>query len=461
MATTKPTKPISTLPTTFGGTKTAYSASRISSGYEANVEEIIDGGNLNYSLAGTFERLEYLTTIADVLNATPVGKTVVVDSNNKYDYEQFTPYSEYQVAIASKSNKDLSNLDEDGKAVLRGLSGWNLFDHKWTDKLLNDQRWLRADTFSWQDGTVYKEAYDNLVDAIDGKTATTETIYGITITYYQADDGHKIVDVANVSAVENLYTATGVAWYYILDTTNQRFKLPRTKWGFVGLRDGVGKYVPAGLPNITGTVSSGGVYSTYDVSGAFTGSTNGGGSGATHGSAYNEQVQHTIFDASKSNSIYGNSTTVQQPSTQQYLYFYVGQFSQTATEQTAGLNSSLFNGKVDLDLDNINPSANAKSYFAGIGMPSNSYDNLTVGASGTTYTAPANGYFQASFNTDSSGFHYIHFVSGHLGTTFFDMTNSINGLLMYLPVLKGSTFLLSYGGVTFDNLKFIYAQGES
>ena len=42
-----------------------------------------------------------------------------------------------------------------------------------------------------------------------------------------------------------------------------------------------------------------------------------------------------------------------------YLYFYVGQFTQTATEQTAGLNAELFNGKVDLNLNNIDNANNA------------------------------------------------------------------------------------------------------
>lgn len=71
--------------------------------------------------------------------------------------------------------------------------------------------------------------------------------------------------------------------------------------------------IAAGLPNITGHVKSGGVYSSYDIDGAFTGTTNGSGNGATHQSSYNGQVQRTVFDASKSNSIYGNSTTVQPP----------------------------------------------------------------------------------------------------------------------------------------------------
>ena len=36
-----------------------------------------------------------------------------------------------------------------------------------------------------------------------------------------------------------------------------------------------------------------------------------------------------------------------------YLYFYVGEFTQTAIENTAGLNAGLFSGKADTDLGNV------------------------------------------------------------------------------------------------------------
>lgn len=240
-----------------------------------------------------------------------------------------------------------------GVSVKTKVNTHNLFDHKWCDYTLSDQSWLNADTFSWQDGTVYTQAYNHLVNDIQGKSASTEIIDGTTVTYYLADDGHKIVDVANVSAIETVYSSTGVAWYYVLDTTNQRFKLPRTKFGFTGVRDAVGNYVEAGLPNITGTFravdtaglglnASGAIYlaSSYD-----------NGSYAGGGGRPNSRADLGL-DASLSSSIYGSSTTVQPPTTQMYLYFYIGDFSQSATEQTAGLNSSLFNNKIDLDGNN-------------------------------------------------------------------------------------------------------------
>ena len=253
-------------------------------------------------------------------------------------------------------------------AISAAGTHFKLFHHDWFDYQLNDMAWLRADTFSWQDGTIYTEAYNHLVADVTNGTPQTETISGHTITYTLADDGHKIVSDANASEVEGLYNDTGVAWYYILDTTNQRFKLPRTKYGFTGLRDTVGKYVPESLPNIKGAMTPNGQYQglrATTASGAFRllNGTNGlSGESGSNAKGFD-------FDASRVSSTYQDDAPVQQRATQMYLYFYVGQFSQSATEQTAGLNTELFNVKMDRDMSNMNPSATAKEKIVGWGMP--------------------------------------------------------------------------------------------
>ena len=65
-------------------------------------------------------------------------------------------------------------------------------------------------------------------------------------------------------------------------------------------------------PNISGTVKSGGIFSTTEVTGVFTGSENGEfGDGATHYKTTNGQVQRTFFGSDKSNFLFGGSTTIQ------------------------------------------------------------------------------------------------------------------------------------------------------
>lgn len=74
-------------------------------------------------------------------------------------------------------------------------------------------------------GTMAQDASLSITDIV--YNTQTETIAGTTITYYLAVDGHKICLPDQETNIDAIYAATGVAWYYILDNVNQRFKLPR------------------------------------------------------------------------------------------------------------------------------------------------------------------------------------------------------------------------------------------
>ena len=244
-----------------------------------------------------------------------------------------------------------------------GSGGYHpdIFDWKWADHQVNDVQWLRADTFSWQDGDVYEAAYNHLADDVANGTIQNETIAGISISYYLAPDGHKITTPSLLNNVEQIYNATGVAWYYVWDNTNKRFKLPRTKFGVTGLRDTVGKYVAPGLPNITGSF---GIYLRSDwQNGAFYQSS---GNGYNTGGGVYGGASAIGFDASRSNALYGAATTVQSPATQMYLYFYVGEFTQTALENTAGVTTETLNSKADTDFGNVTSTGKARSVSWGI-----------------------------------------------------------------------------------------------
>lgn len=215
-------------------------------------------------------------------------------------------------------------------------AGAPLLTSIWTDHLLTDAAWKRADTFEWHDGRIYTAAYNHLISEWNkvGDNPETDTIGDTTVYYRLASDGHKICTTSQEDAVEAIYESTGVAWYYIVDTINERFKLPRTKWGFTGYRDEAGGYVAAGLPNITGTFGSNGTWATSDDK-LFTRASAGNESHGWDGST-TTRIQFTM-DASKYNSIYGNSNTVQPPATQMYLYFFVGNFVQQSEEEINNL----------------------------------------------------------------------------------------------------------------------------
>lgn len=228
-----------------------------------------------------------------------------------------------------------------------------LFTPIWADHILNNASYLRADTFSWQSGNVYISAYQHLVDDVNGITSETETVAGTTITFYRADDGHKIVLPDQETNVSAIYTTTGVAWYYVLDTTNTRFKLPRSKYNFVGLRDNVGNYVAESLPNINGTFTS--YKGGYGGGGAATGAFSISSDGSVVGSQAGEGGPATkaTFNAHNSSSTYQNDAPVQQRATQAYLYFYVGNTVQNETTVDVGEMTEALNGKADTDLSNV------------------------------------------------------------------------------------------------------------
>lgn len=232
----------------------------------------------------------------------------------------------------------------------------------WSDHLIYELSYLCADPFSWQDGNVYSAVYNHLVSDIDGKSTTTEG----SITYYLADDGHKIATAESHNAVADLYDETGVAWFYILDTTNHRFKLPRTKYTFNGWRGDVGDYIPESLPNIAGQIT--GIITNSPVAtGCINYTTTAEGVISTGASRQQGTVN---IDAFRSSSTYQDGAPVQQRGTQMYLYFYVGNYTPQAIEQTAGYAQTLTEMKANKNLDNLDSSAQAlfDSNYSGVSL---------------------------------------------------------------------------------------------
>lgn len=309
-----------------------------------------------YQAGGTFT---YSPTIASAIGGYPLGARL-----------WYTNPIGVSMIVRSTIENNTNNFLTDSSVI--GMAGegkpwerenflgytapYKLLQHSWFDYELDDMSWLNADTFSWQDGTVYSEVYSHLVSDIDDVTPTTELVGSYTITYYQAEDGHKIVMADQETTVQAIYGESGAAWYYILDTTNSRFKLPRVN----PAREELIQIIRAKGNGITvGVVDGDG--NNFGMLGGDTGHTiktradaygvavgdGGGTSTATASGGLGITADSTksgiVSDMADSTSVYKGK---------KYLYFYVGQYSQSATEQTAGLNTSLFNGKIDIDGEN-------------------------------------------------------------------------------------------------------------
>lgn len=288
---------------------------------------------------------------------------------------------------------------------------------------------------------------------------TIETINGIRIAYFTANDGHKIVLENQENNISNIYAASGIAWYYILDTTNQRFKLPRSKWNFVGLRDTVGNYVAPGLPNITGKFTKTGrfVYGdkdngTYYNSGALYGDDLQNGAQGCTQYGNGTGLRSIAFNAALSNSIYGASSTVQPPATQAYLYFYVGNTVQNETSVDVGEMTEAINDKVDLS--------------SSWGTLSTTYDDLTEPSNNgyVDITAPADGWLYYARRKDSGNSNTNMWAVNTSHTEAFQVEHDgyWGGTLVSIlfPVKKGNTIRFGRNNLTgnFMGCRFYYAQ---
>lgn len=113
--------------------------------------------------------------------------------------------------------------------------------------------------------------------------------------------------------------------------------------------------------------------------------------------------------------------------------------------------------KANINADNF--SVAGKAVLAGLSMPSSRYLDLTLGASGVSYTAPANGWlFLMKMATSAA--QNIHFSCNGREGIAWGSTNNVNVTLLF-PVHAGDVVVVSYNasGAT-KNFRFIYADGS-
>lgn len=119
--------------------------------------------------------------------------------------------------------------------------------------------------------------------------------------------------------------------------------------------------------------------------------------------------------------------------------------------------SLITSGGVNTDLSNL--SDTGKILMSEMGMPSEKYIDLALGTSGSTYTAPANGWIKLA-KVASGDKQYLGLFINNVIT--FNMVGWNNMETAFIcPVLKGDIFKVqySYGGTT-NIFRFYYAKGS-
>lgn len=255
-------------------------------------------------------------------------------------------------------------------------------------------------------------------------------------------------------------TDYGVCGKFVYDSTNNTVRLPKITGIIEGTTDAtaLGDLVEAGLPNIEGELKTfvdlgrdegTGAIRRVDDGSKYQGTNTGSGT----------KYDGFDFDASRSSSIYGNSTTVQPQTIKTLYYIVIATSTQTQIQVDIDEIATDLNGKADVDLTNCTDVADIK--MAHNAMPSDTYVDLTLGASDSQYVMPADGWLV--INKHSTGTNQYAKLLNQSNGLVIETRGPANNTLCacYIPVKKGDTIVVGYSaGGTLECFRFIYAKGS-
>ena len=330
-----------------------------------------------------------------------------------------------QVATGSETENNIINDIELNNP-------YSLFDSKYSDHELNNLSWLKSEG-QWNAKATYPTAYDKLLKVYNG----TETVEGLSV---------------------KLSTETYTDYDFVLNTADETFRLP--------LLDG-----SESLPSETKIKQTFGTdfnlpYNAFVSVSAYSSDAN--SDGVLKVILPGDTVTHTIWQHDTGYNIYTSplmpkGTKVITSGGTGYLgvgyhkaqgngslYYYVGETVQNANLIDAGRIGEQLATKTDI------------LQASGAGMPSNKYIDLTLGASGSTYIAPANGYilFDQQLNS-GMGMWVSIFDSNNNYLYGYATTSAVtSGTCITLPIKKNYKYTVNYTGGTKNRFRFIYAEGE-
>ncbi len=368
-----------------------------------------------------------------------------VNANFKYVLDTISDINEL------KLNKSLSNITQEGIDVIKNNSSHRNIGEIIASPLpISDVGLHLLDGSKLYGDGVYADFVDYIADLYNNNSTanyfTDETTWQTQVTQY------------------------GECGKFVYDSVNNTVRLPKISGIVEGTTDinSLGNLVQAGLPNITGSwhLADGGHYSadTNTADGAFTYEApylkgNNGGSLSDYGTKF-------YFDASRSSAIYGRSLTVQPQTVKVFYYIVVATSTKTDIQVDIDNIATDLNNKVNTDLSNT--TTTGKSLMANMPMPSGRCIDLDLGASGTTFTAPANGWLCLVIGSVQIG-EYIQFNATESGLTTKNMLligadASVAGSLVYcyMPMMAAQQTKIYYNasGQVYA-FRFIYANGEA
>ena len=193
---------------------------------------------------------------------------------------------------------------------------------------------------------------------LDGSVIQGNGIYSDFVTYiaglYTADP--TAAYFTDETTWQSSVTTYGVCGKFVYDSVNDTVRLPKLTGITEGTTDltALGDLVQAGLPNITGGTKY--LFAVLDQTAQPSGAIYGiGGNNYQYptGSTGGTLCKQTLFDASRSSSIYGNSTTVQPQTIKTLVYIVIATSTKTEIQVDIDNVATDLNGKADTDLLNL------------------------------------------------------------------------------------------------------------
>ena len=294
---------------------------------------------------------------------------------------------------------------------------FSLLDYKYSEYELNNLSWLRSNG-QYNSKAIYPAVYDLLLKIYNG----TETKAGVSV---------------------KLTTETFDDYDFVLNTAEETFRLP-TKVKLASGKAVVGNGMTLGLTDGT---NNAGLFNTASGDGLFSRANVYGSNIGTSLSDNTDGIVNSIgvtTDPTKSG--------IETSDSGLYLYFYVGE-----TVQNANLINA---GRIEEKIASLIP--DNSSLISSYGMTSKNYINLTVGASGTTYTAPANGWFYIGFTFTTAANNYVGLRTEEKGIGVINRTAVSGTAQCFIPVTKGDEVRAIYSNTdkSTTELRFNYAEGE-
>ena len=393
------------------------------------VSGINSSNAIPYTLSKTGSKIvdaAYRDRVQDVYEQYGTAMYYTLDEEN----QNFTLPMGDIYGMIEKKNEELNNP-------------FSLFDSKYSETPVYNLSWLLSDG-TYYSKSVYVTAYEALV-----VENNSEIEAGTSVTLPSGGNYVKRGLSVKLSTAEDI-----TDFDFVINTTDETFKLPLLNGSEINIDYSQGVPITSGYIAPCNGVVSGGNNSLRNTSAvlrindeivayAWGGNVIQDGTNIYVKVSKGDEITFTNLNTVEAST--RNPVTFFPAAGNGLLYFYVGETVQNANLIDAGRIAELFT---------------TKQFATSASFPSDRYTNLSLGASNSNYTAPADGYFVFDKSSTSSN-QYVALVNTTSGVRSSNMSaGGSNPMSIFVPAKKNDTVNVQYNaGGSVIAFKFVYAEG--